>query len=181
MEGVVLVTRWRLASANTLTLAPHLDELLADAPTCTWTCNQRERLTAIASAHPMTANHRAQRQMSASGVCMSHLQPSRGPTIARRAPTSVVGDSCAQAPAHHDSSAEFCVAAAAIPHTAMLLLLRLNHTSSKAASDGSSAARDALSSRFPKEEEAHSRSTPANAGSVTGDAPADLSSSKLEA
>jgi hypothetical protein len=103
-----------LASANTLNLAPYLGELLGDVSTCTSTCNQRGRLTGIASAHPVVTNKRAQRQMSASGVCTSHLQPSRVPTAPHTTPTGVVDDSCGRAPAHHEHPAEFCAAAATL-------------------------------------------------------------------
>jgi hypothetical protein len=103
-----------LASANTLNLAPYLGELLGDVSTCTWTCNQRGRLTGIASAHPVVTNKRAQRQMSASGVRTSQLQPSRVPTAPRTALTGVVDDFCGRAPAHHEHPAEFCAAAATL-------------------------------------------------------------------
>ena len=93
MEGVVLVQRWCLASANTLNLAPNLVEPPGDLPTLSVTCNQREMLAGIGSAHPVVTNKPVQRQISTSEVRIGRLQPNRGHTAPRRAPTGH-GDPC---------------------------------------------------------------------------------------
>ena len=90
---------------QTLNAAPHLGELLGDFPICTWTCNQ---LGSKALPQPtLDTNKRAQRQFSGPGVHTSQLQPNRGPSAARKAPTSDTRDSSARTPANHQSLAEF--------------------------------------------------------------------------
>ena len=119
---------------QTLNAATHLGELLGDFPICTWTGNQ---LGAQALPQPtLDTNKRAQRQFSGPGVRTSQLQPNRGPSAARKAPTSDTRDSSARTPANHQSLAEFYPAERTLGVGDIKGSLEPDHDGSRTCDDG---------------------------------------------